>query len=161
MIIYYRKEIYCVFTEKIQEKIKIELANIDKEIEVFNLLLKKISSKEPDNIEIRSIASILHSFYNGVEKIFNLILENYNKEKPKGEDSHRKLLSILSNKTNSRDFILSNDLVNKLNDYLGFRHFYRHAYGFQINHKLLKPLIDNLNDVYNDLKLILSNFMKI
>lgn len=47
--------------------------------------------------------------------------------------------------------IIANDLYKTLADYLSFRHFFVHAYSFNIQWKELKPLIDNLKDTLKKL----------
>ena len=54
---------------------------------------------------------------------------------------------------------LNEDLYLKLREYATFRHFYRHAYSFQLNWEKMNPLIDNLHMVWNEVKINLENFI--
>ncbi len=43
-------------------------------------------------------------------------------------------------------------LEESLREIMGFRHFYRHAYGFMLDKELLKPLILNVGNVFKKFK---------
>ena len=51
----------------------------------------------------------------------------------------------------------ANDL--KLREYATFRHFYRHAYSFQLNWEKMKPLVYNVFDVWSAVKKSLKNLI--
>ena len=51
-------------------KIRHEIDQIDGLIESFQPLLEIARTKEPDLVELSALATVLHSFYNGIENIF-------------------------------------------------------------------------------------------
>jgi hypothetical protein len=53
--------------EKVFEEIESECERIDQLFQEYDPLLEKIIDKEPDFIEIGSLAMLLHSFYNGLK----------------------------------------------------------------------------------------------
>lgn len=108
------------------------------------MIKAKINDTLPDDIEIRSIATILHSFYNGVENIICLILKGYNENLPNDLNWHKTILNNISNKTPQRDFSISEELKENLENYLAFRHFFRHSYGFQLDWDLLSELFGRI-----------------
>lgn len=57
--------------EKVIDQITFEIAQIDKLFEVYAELLSRVQQRQPDTVEIAAVASVLHSFYNGVENIFD------------------------------------------------------------------------------------------
>ena len=61
---------------KIIKKIEFELDQIDSLLSKYKNLINKSEDEEPDLIELTALASVLHSFYNGVENIFLLIAKN-------------------------------------------------------------------------------------
>lgn len=48
--------------------------------------------------------------------------------------------------------IITEDTKEKLADYLAFRHFFVHAYGFLLDEQELKRLIDNIFETYSIFK---------
>ena len=106
------------------------------------------------------LGSVLHSFYNGLENIFEIIAKNIDGEIPTGNKSHQELLHQMASENSYRKEILSEELYFKLREYSTFRHFYRHAYSFQLNWDKMEPLIDNLFDVWKNIKLSLKDFTK-
>ena len=62
--------------DSIIKNIEFELTLIERELETVKPLLNKILKEDPDYIEIRAVASTLHAFYNGIEKIFVIIAKN-------------------------------------------------------------------------------------
>ena len=49
--------------------------------------------------------------------------------------------------------IITQELMNKIGEYLTFRHFFSHAYGFLINEEKLRPLVNNILDISTDFEL--------
>jgi hypothetical protein len=48
--------------------------------------------------------------------------------------------------------LLPGEIVESLKEYMGFRHFYRHSYGFMIDEELLAPLMDNIKAFVKELR---------
>ena len=71
--------------KKIIEEIELEVERIEKLFKNYEPLLKKVREKEPDFIELGSLAMLLHSFYNGLENIFSRIARKIDKNMPYGE----------------------------------------------------------------------------
>ena len=59
----------------------------------YEPLLIRIKQKEPDNIELAALGTVLHSFYNGVEGIFLLISKQIDSETPSDSSWHQTLLN--------------------------------------------------------------------
>ncbi|MGE0086307.1 MAG: hypothetical protein AB7S75_18010 [Desulfococcaceae bacterium] len=85
---------------------------------------------DPDLVELTALASVLHSFYNGLENIFLHIAKGIDKDVPADSAWHRKLLIRMAEETPNRKAVLSADLSEALTEYMGFRHFHRHSYSF-------------------------------
>ena len=56
-----------------KEKIELEISRISDLVDKSSVLVSKCKITEPDFIELNAIGSILHSYYNGIENIFNMI----------------------------------------------------------------------------------------
>jgi hypothetical protein len=152
---------YFMPHEKVIENIESEIKRIEKLIENYVHLLKKVKTKKPDFIELGSLAMLLHSFYNGLENVFTCIAKEIDGKMPKGETWHSQLLEQMIKPTGKRtQAVLSNDTYKDLEEYLGFRHFSRHAYAFDLEWQLMKDLVKRIEDVkkrtLDEIKLFIS-----
>ena len=136
----------------IKRQIQFKIDEIDKLFSEYELIFKKLENGKPDLFDMTILGSVLHSFYNGVENIFETIAKNLDKEVPTGNKSHQELLHQMASENNYRQEVISEELYMQLREYATFRHFYRHAYSFQLNWNKMEPLIDNLFKVWKQLK---------
>lgn len=123
-------------------------------------LLDLCKNKEPDYYYCSAIGSMLHSFYNGIEKNFILVNKNIDKCELFGDRTHKELLELATKKTEKRNPLISEDTKNLLKDYMTFRHFFRHSYDFQLKWELLKPLFFNMESTWNVVKTDFDKFAK-
>ena len=142
------------------EQINFKINNIDKLFKEYELIFEKIKVQEPDLFDMTIIGSVLHSFYNGIENIFEIIAKNIDKSIPTGNKSHQELLHQMASENNKRSELISEELYFRLREYATFRHFYRHAYSFQLNWLKMKPLVDNMYFTWDEVKASLNNLMK-
>jgi uncharacterized protein YutE (UPF0331/DUF86 family) len=146
--------------EECIEEVRNEIELIDELFESHGTLMEKVKTTDPDQIEISAIATILHSFYNGVENIFSRIANRLDKKQPSSLFWHQELLQQMASDTSKRKAVISDELFKKLNLYLGFRHFFRHSYAFQFKWKKIKELILELADVYAQFKEEINMFIE-
>jgi hypothetical protein len=144
----------------LQEKIRAEIQKLDKLFESRSPLLDLCKLKEPDSIEISAAALFLHSFYSGVENIISMIVKNIDRYNDNSGHWHKDLFESAFVDTVNRPKILRSELQEPLGDYLTFRHFLRHSYEYDIEWKRLKPLIDQVAQVWQVVKIDLENFIK-
>jgi len=104
-------------------------------------------------------ASVLHSFYNGIENLFLSIARRIDKIVPSDSHWHRDLLIQMTTDSDTRQSVISTDSKEKLADYLGFRHFYRHSYSFLLEWNELKKLVYPLRDVWAQVKNEIESFL--
>lgn len=145
----------------IKEQIKFKINDIDKLFFEYDLIFKKIEIETPNLFDMTILGSVLHSFYNGLENIFEIIAKNIDNSVPMGNKSHQELLHQMASENKMRKEIVNKELYLKLKEYATFRHFYRHAYSFQLNWEKMKPLVDNISDVWIDVKQSLENFISL
>ena len=98
--------------------------------------------KEPDLVEVSALAIFLHSFYNGVEKIFVTIAKEIDIKTPNGTQWHRDIVNQMAEDTDKRNKVINGNSIQVLNEYMAFRHFIRHSYSFQLKWSQLKELSD-------------------
>ena len=144
----------------LKTKLLFEISQIDKLLNESSPLIDLCKLKEPDFIEISACAMILHSFYNGIENILVLIFKHYDGKLPQSNRWHMELLekAFVSDETRKQVFI--NDLQNSLEEYMKFRHFVRHSYGFQLEWERMEDLIIGMENCWVAVKQNLSNFME-
>ena len=144
--------------ESTKAKITLEISKIDRLIEKSSVLLSKCNVTEPDFVELNAIGSILHSYYCGIESIFNLIYKSTYGKTLSGNTWHSDLFTDMFEKTEKHEPVLPQELFQSLKEYLGFRHVFRHAYGYELDWNRLKPLFSTLAENWNSVKYSLNEF---
>ena len=142
-----------------KEKINLEISKLDILVDKSSLLLAKCNSSEPDFFDLNAIGSILHSFYNGLENIFKLIHKAADGKPLTSTMWHSELLYSMFEETKVRKAVLQNELKEPLKDYLGFRHVFRHSYGYELNWEKLNPLFSGMADIWQKVKSCLQDFL--
>jgi hypothetical protein len=138
--------------EKLQKKINAEIENIERLLIESKPLFDLCKIKTPDFIEASAAALTLHSFYNGIESILLLIGKNIDEKIPHGNEWHTVLFNDAFESNNKRTNIFREEIKIKLKEYLSFRHFIRHAYGYVIDNIKLKPLLENVENTWIKIK---------
>lgn len=121
-------------------KIAAEKENVEK---ALDNLKDAMGRKERSTVELAAIATFLHNIYNGIENILKQVLKTRGNEIPKSETSHKDLLDI-----SVSNGIIPEKLSDQLYEYLTFRHFFVHAYGFMLEEIHLEDLANNIPDVW-------------
>jgi len=127
-------------------KIAAEKENVEK---ALDNLKDAMGRKERSTVELAAIATFLHNIYNGIENILKQVLKAKGTEIPKSETSHKDLLDL-----SVFNGIIPEKLSDQLYEYLTFRHFFVHAYGFMLEEIHLEDLANNIPDVW--LKFLLA-----
>ncbi len=122
-------------------------------------LIERCTASPPGEYELSALAAMLHSFYNGVENIFKRIAEELDGQSPRREFWHRQLLDSMSEPGKARSVVLSKGLVERLDSYLDFRHFFRHAYVFTLRWDRMSSLVLGLEETLKLFDEELSRFL--
>jgi hypothetical protein len=142
------------------QKIQFEIEQIDELIDASKPLFDLCKVRDPDFVERCGIALILQSFYNGIEKMMLLIVKNKDKKLPNGIKWHKELFDNTFKKNKNRTHIFREELYEQLNDYLQFRHFVRHAYGFKLKWEKMKNILFDMNTLWENIKEDINVFIK-
>jgi len=146
--------------EGVKKEVGIELGNLERLVREMEELISRFIDK-PNFIETRAAGSILHDFYCGIEKIFERIATHIDGKVPKGEDWHTELLLQMTHPAKGiREAVISQGLMEKLKEYLRFRHLFRHIYGFEIKWERFKGPALSINNLVRELKNELEEFLK-
>jgi predicted nucleotidyltransferase len=123
-----------------------ELTALDRVAQQMEALLAQ-AAQPPNWIELRATATLLHEFYNGVEHIFERIAINLGEGLPRGSHWHIDLLAQMATpQTDTRPVVIDDPLRTRLEEYLKFRHFFRHAYNYTLEWKRMSWQAEQLNE---------------
>ena len=98
---------------------------------------------EKSVVELAAIATFIHNIYNGIENILKQVLKAKGTEIPKSDTWHKDLLNLSVSLG-----IIPEKLSDDLYEYLTFRHFFVHAYGFMLEEAHLENLANNITNVW-------------
>ena len=145
---------------KLKEKIEHEVSRLNKLFDSGKPLLDLCRLKEPDFVEASAAGSFLQSFYNGIESIVLLIFKAIGENVPNDLQWHKKLFEQTFEANENRTKIFSDECKEKLVEYLSFRHYFRHSYGYEIDWNRLKPLINGVEKLWKTLKEDINKFIE-
>jgi uncharacterized protein YutE (UPF0331/DUF86 family) len=134
------------------KKVEAEESNVEITLKNLTLALSRI---EKTIIELAAIATFIHNFYNGIENILKQILNSENIELKKSSSSHKDLIILSVSKG-----IISQDVGDILFNYLSFRHFFVHAYGFMIDEAKLEILTKDISSIWSRFLGEIKNYIK-
>ncbi|HOQ49733.1 MAG TPA: hypothetical protein PLV01_07890 [Candidatus Kapabacteria bacterium] len=136
--------------QQIIDEISIELEAMAIIVSEVESLIEEVSNNEPSNIQKTALGGFASHFYNGVENIFKRIHKYCNIELPQGDNWHIDLLKRFS-KSSEFDLPikLSDELIEKLNNYRRFRHYFFHGYGFNLNWEILSDGVKDIREVFS------------
>jgi len=100
--------------------------------------------KDKSVVELAAIATFLHNIYNGIENILKQILKSRGTDVPRSQTWHKELLDLSVSMG-----IVSDKLCDELYEYMTFRHFFVHAYGFMLEQMHLEDLAKNIPEVWS------------
>lgn len=129
---------------KVRERVEAEFENIERVIAELpgSSLLSSLSS-----LELAGVATLIHNFYNGIKNVLKQIVIASGKELPEGESWHQDLLT----KATSYN-IISESTAEKLKRYLAFRHFFSHAYSFDLDKERIIPLVEGVQETISSVR---------
>lgn len=147
------------FLEDLRGLVADELTALERIQEQVVSALKALPA-EPSQIELMGFAGYVHGFYTGVESIFERLAVGLGEGLPRGEYWHVDLLNQMADsQEGQRPAVIDERLRAQLREYLRFRHFFRHAYGYQIEWSQLRPLVERMGDVLATLRSQIRTFM--
>lgn len=150
----------CGVWDRLRKQVALERQQLGTLFEMYRPLLQKCADNPPNEIELSALAAMLHSFYSGIENIFKRIAAEVDGRPPGGEFWHRELLDAMVKPGKARPAVLSSDLADRLDDYLQFRHVFRHAYTFNLRWDRMRSLALGCEETLHLLEDQLDEFLK-
>jgi len=128
----------------LSERVEAELANVEA---VLKELPEATSLAGLSTLELAGVAALLSSFYNGIENVVKQVLLARGQSLPDGASWHRDLLVRAVDHE-----ILSAESQQMLTPFMAFRHFFTHAYAFDLHGHRIEPLAQNVRMVFGRLQ---------
>ena len=140
-------------------------ADIDRELAQVEHLLEESRrdlsgvGETPSRLEVRGVASALHDFYSGVERVFERIAVELDGELPRGADQQGQLLNRMEVDVEGvRPRVLTPDLAERLRPFLRFRHQFWNIGGGQLHWERSTELLAEADEVWPLLKQEMQDF---
>jgi hypothetical protein len=103
-----------------------------------------------EDILADSLAACLHSFYGGLERIFEAIVREIDGTRGRSAEWHRELLQAVSvERAGSRPAVISEASYRELEEYRAFRHLFRHLYTHHIDPARIFRIMEGLERVWS------------
>lgn len=123
---------------------------VEAEYEAIERTLSMLPQKplaQLSELELAGVSTLLSNFYNGIENILKQSYKNLSLELPSGSAWHQDLLTSAI-----QENILSQELADKIKEYLTFRHVVSHGYSFNLKPERLQELTDNVLGIFENFK---------
>jgi predicted nucleotidyltransferase len=135
-----------------------ELTALDRVAQQMTQLLNE-GAQPPSWIELYAFAGTLQEFYNGVERIFERIAVTLAEGLPQSDSWHTDLLTQMATlRSKARPAVINEPLRARLEEYLKFRHFFRHAYNYTLEWSRMRWLAEQLGETLRMLREQLQDF---
>jgi uncharacterized protein YutE (UPF0331/DUF86 family) len=118
--------------------------------------------RKSDKSAIESVGYQLHNLYCAFEDLFKIVAESFENHIQDKSKYHLELLKRMAISIQGvRPRLLSEESFPLLDNLRSFRHFFRHAYSYELDERKLKIVLDDalaLRKIYpRDIKTFLSN----
>ncbi len=144
--------------ENLIEEIQIEFESLEIVVDELLKLRDEVGDQIPSIRNLTAASAFLAQFYNGIENILKRFCRFLNKPLPKGADWHISLFrSFCDPPEEGFPMIFSKALEDRLAAFRKFRHVVHHGYGFKLDWPILKPGIDDVNDIFKEFRRAVGN----
>lgn len=145
---------------ELSDRIRGTMSDLDRVIE--RTLRAWPRAKEPSeaqDVYLDSVALNLHSFYSGLERLFELIARRLDHSFPSSEVWHRDLLLQMGREVEGiRPAVISTQIIVQLDEFRRFRHLIRNVYTINLLPNRMSKLILELPDLWSQLRSELTAF---
>jgi hypothetical protein len=137
---------------RLAERIRLEMADL--ELTVDRAATGVIRAKHyQDDIYLDAIALNLHTFYTGMERLFEKIAVVVDGQLPQGANWHKVLLMQMGRDVpDLRPAVISEEIFVFLDEYRGFRHVVRNIYTYKFDPVRIETLAHNAKHLFEQLK---------
>lgn len=150
-------------------KLAILEAEIDKQAEgiykIYSKIKERAAGLNNNEEKVESLAYQLHNLYCAYEDLFKIVANTFENNIEEGITWHKELLRRMSiTIKNIRPNLISEESLNLLSELRAFRHFFRHAYAYELDIEKVKLILKKaleLKEIFKkDLNSFISNLKK-
>ncbi len=154
-------ETYIVNRNKLIQRISDERTKIDRTIGGILELLQEIEVATPHHRKFfeELTAKKLVEVYSGIERIFERIANEIDKQLPKGERWHTDLLTQMAERRPERPPIINKDIQRKLGQLLRFRHKVNNIYGEEVIYEKAEEHAKLITELFTEVSEELDTFI--
>ena len=154
-------ETYIVNRNKLIQRISDERTKIDRTIGSILELLQEIEVATPHHRKFfeELTAKKLAEIYSGIERIFERIANEIDKQLPKGERWHTDLLTQMAERRPERPPIINKDIQRKLGQLLRFRHKVNNIYGEEVIYEKAEEHAKLITELFTEVSEELDTFI--
>ncbi len=118
-----------------------------------------LSKQTDDDHYLDGVALNLHSFYSGIERIFELVATHVDGTRPEGKNWHQMLLKQMAEDISEiRPAVISDPTRKILDEYRGFRHVVRNVYAYKFDTARVEKLVERVSPLFSQLQAELLAF---
>lgn len=111
------------------------------------------NSRRDQDLFLDAVALNLHSFYSGIERLFELIGRRIDGHLPEGETWHRDLIEqMASDLAEVRPAVIAGDTARQIDVFRRFRHLVRNLYTVHLLPERMAELMSVLPDMWDMLR---------
>lgn len=142
-----------------------ELNSHKQEIEKIYAKIKLRAANLGDEAAVESLGYQLHNLYCAYEELFQAVAEAFENNVEKGLTWHKELLRRMSVTIEGiRPKLISEEALQLVSELRAFRHFFRHAYAYELDRGKIKFVLEKALKLKNifleDLAIFLTELKK-
>ena len=135
------------------ERVRGEVPELERVTQRALAAWAQVKRMPQEDAYLDSVALNLHSFYSGLERLFELIARHVDRVVPTGEAWHRDLLQRMAHDLPQvRPALLSRDNAAELDEFRRFRHLVRNVYTMNLTPDRVAGLISKLPELWPRLR---------
>lgn len=144
---------------RLRAEITADRSAMSRSLEDIRSVLEGWGEQGPDRAHLALAAVALHGWYGGLESILERVARSLDGSVPSGDAWHRELLSQAMVEVPSlRPAVLDRSLLPELIGLLEFRHFFRHAYGVELDPAKLRQNLERASSIASEVDRFLGRF---
>lgn len=142
------------------DKIEFNLlkAEIEAQVKEIDKIYEEIKDREKgakrNKARLESLGYKLHNLYCAFEDLFKIVARHFENQIRDISKYHKELLHRMSLSIDGvRPALISDESYRALDELRAFRHFFRHAYSYELNYeKIIIPIasVNKLKEIYKE-----------